>query len=48
MEDYIFSMRKTDDKKPVIVKTIVTSDMCEAIANAYGAEVKEVLTGLNI
>ncbi len=45
MEDYIFSMRKTDDKKPVIVKTIVTSDMCEAIANAYGAEVKEVLTG---
>lgn len=45
MEDYIFSMRKTDDKKPVIVKTIVTSDMCEAVANAYGAEVKEVLTG---
>lgn len=34
MEDYIFSMRKTDDKKPVIVKTIVTSDMCEAVANA--------------
>ena len=45
MENYIFSMRKTDDKKPVIVKTIVTSDMCEAVANAYGAEVKEVLTG---
>ena len=45
MEDYIFSMRKTNDKKPVIVKTIVTSDMCEAVANAYGAEVKEVLTG---
>jgi len=45
MEDYIFSMRKNDDKKPVIVKTIVTSDMCEAVANAYGAEVKEVLTG---
>ena len=45
MEDYIFSMRKTDGKKPVIVKTIVTSDMCEAVANAYGAEVKEVLTG---
>ncbi len=45
MEDYIFSMRKKDGKKPVVVKTIVTSDMSEDIAKAYGAEVREVLTG---
>ncbi len=45
MENYIFSMRKTDGKKPVVVKTIVTSDMSADIAADYGAEVKEVLTG---
>ena len=45
MEDFIFSLRKKDDKIPVVVKTIVTSDMSEVIAAAYGAEVKEVLTG---
>ena len=32
-------------KNPVIVKTIVTSDMATDIAKKYGAEVKEVLTG---
>ena len=45
MEDFIFSLRKKDEKIPVVVKTIVTSDMSEDIAAAYGAEVKEVLTG---
>ncbi len=45
MEDYIFSLRKKTDKIPVVVKTIVTSDMSEDIAKAYGAEIKEVLTG---
>ena len=45
MEDYIFSLRKKTDKIPVVVKTIVTSDMSEDIAKSYGAEVKEVLTG---
>ena len=45
MEDYIFSLRKKTDKISVVVKTIVTSDMSEDIAKAYGAEIKEVLTG---
>ncbi len=45
MEDYIFSLRKKTDKTPMVVKTIVTSDMSEGIAKTYGAEVKEVLTG---
>lgn len=45
MEDYIFSLRKKTNRTPVVVKTIVTSDMSEEIAKAYGAEVKEVLTG---
>lgn len=45
MENYIFSLRKKTNKIPVVVKTIVTSDMSEDIAKSYGAEVKEVLTG---
>ena len=45
MENYIFLLRKKTDKTPVFVKTIVTSDMSGDIAKAYGAEVKEVLTG---
>lgn len=45
MEDFIFSLRKKTDKIPVVVKTIVTSDMSEDIAKSYGAQVKEVLTG---
>ncbi len=45
MENYIFSLRKKTDKTPVFVKTIVTSDMSGDIAKAYGAKVKEVLTG---
>ena len=45
MENFMFSLRKKDDKIPVVVKTIVTSDMSEGIAAFYGAEVKGVLTG---
>lgn len=45
MEDFLFSLRKKREKKPVVVKTIVTSDMSEEIAAAYCADVKEVLTG---
>ena len=32
-------------EKPVIIKTIVTTDMAAAMAKAYGAELREVLTG---
>ena len=35
MEDFIFSLRKKDDKIPVVVKTIVTSDMSGEIAAFY-------------
>lgn len=35
MKDFIFSLRKKDDKIPVVVKTIVTSDMSEEIAAFY-------------
>lgn len=48
LENYILSRKKeagTLPAHPVIVKTIVTTDMAAAIARAYGAEVKEVLTG---
>lgn len=45
MEDFLFSLRKKSENKPVVVKTIVTSDMSEDIAAAYCADVKEVLTG---
>lgn len=31
--------------KPVVVKTIVTSIMVDAIAHSYGAEIRDVLTG---
>ena len=46
--EYILRTRKlngTMPKKPVLVKTIVTSDLAFPIAKAYGVEVKEVLTG---
>ncbi len=32
-------------ENPVIIKTIVTTDMASAMAKAYGAELREVLTG---
>ncbi len=48
LTEYILRTRKqngTMPKKPVLVKTIVTSDLAFPIAKAYGVEVKEVLTG---
>ena len=46
--DFILSMRKkngTLPKDPVFIKTIVTSDLTEKIAAAYGARTINVLTG---
>lgn len=48
MEDYLLRMKKECGglrPRTTVVKTIVTSDMATDIAKAYGAEVKEVLTG---
>lgn len=48
MTDYIFSVRKqngTLPKKPVIVKTIVSTDLALKVASEYNAEVFDVLTG---
>lgn len=35
----------TLSQDPIVIKTIVTSDLCFAIAKRYGVQVKEVLTG---
>ena len=46
--DYILSQKKekgTLTESPVIIKSIVSSDMSTAIAESYGAEMKNVLTG---
>lgn len=43
--DYIFSHSKNLPKNPVVVKTIVTTDLAARVAQKYGAEVREVLTG---
>lgn len=43
--DYIFSHYKNLPKHPVVVKTIVTTDLARVVAEGYGAEVREVLTG---
>ncbi len=46
--EYICSQRTekgTMPNNPVCVKTIVTTDICNAIAKAYGVKVIEVLTG---
>ncbi len=43
--DYIFSHAKNLPEKPVVVKTIVTTDLARVVAESYGAEVREVLTG---
>ena len=42
--DYIFSHMHGLPKKPVVVKTIVTTDLAARVAESYGAEVREVLT----
>ncbi|MDE5738081.1 MAG: phospho-sugar mutase [Oscillospiraceae bacterium] len=46
--EYICSQRKANNtlpENPVCVKTIVTTDLVKAIANEYGLETIEVLTG---
>ncbi len=43
--NYIFSHSKNLPKNPVVVKTIVTTDLAARVAEGYGATVKEVLTG---
>lgn len=48
LEYYLLSRKNeqgTLPHRPVIVKTIVTTDMATAIARSYGAATKEVLTG---
>lgn len=48
LTDYILSQKKaqgTLSEKPIIIKSIVSSDMATAVAESYGAEVKNVLTG---
>lgn len=43
--DYIFSHSKNLPDRPVIVKTIVTTDLAARVAEKYGATTVEVLTG---
>ena len=46
--EYILKCRKengTLPENPVVVKTIVTSDVCLKIAEDYGCELRDVLTG---
>ncbi|MBR2406550.1 MAG: phospho-sugar mutase [Clostridia bacterium] len=46
--DYILSCRRANGtlpEAPVVVKTIVTSDLATRIAEKYGCEMREVLTG---
>lgn len=45
MLDYILKNRPAGLKKPVCVKTIVTSRMTDKVAQKYGCEVIDVLTG---
>ena len=49
--EYVLRTRKALGnlpEHPVVVKTIVTSDLAFAIAKAYGAQVTEVLTGFQV
>lgn len=46
--DYILSRKKAEGRlsdRPVVIKSVVTTDMATAIAESYGAEVVNVLTG---
>jgi len=48
LADYVFSARKemgTMPAKPVLIKTIVTTELQRLIAESYGAECLDVLTG---
>lgn len=40
-----YLLKNTKEKAPVVIKTIVTSDLAFAIAKAYNAQIIEVLTG---
>lgn len=46
--DFVLSRRKSNGtlpKKPIAVKTIVTTELCRKIAADYGCELRDVLTG---
>ena len=46
--DFVYNIRKehnTLPKDPVMVKTIVSSDICSIMAKKYNVEVRDVLTG---
>ena len=46
--DYVVSCRKakgTLPENPVVIKTIVTTNMAKSIANKYGCELRDLLTG---
>ena len=48
LTDYILSRRKalgTLPARPIIIKSIVSSDFAAAVAKSYGAEIENVLTG---
>ena len=48
LADYLLSQRKAKGmlpKKPVVVKTIVTTQLVAAIADQYGAQTVDLLTG---
>lgn len=48
LTDYILSQyteKKTMPKNPVVIKTVVTTEMIRAITAYYGVEMMEVLTG---
>ena len=48
LTDYILSQKKAQGclpERPVIIKSIVSTDMATVIAESHGAEVKNVLTG---
>lgn len=42
--DYLFQKRKNKDN-PVVIKTIVTTEMAAAVTESWGGELKNVLTG---
>lgn len=48
LTDYILSQKKamgTLNANPVVIKSIVSTEMAAAVAESYGAEVRNVLTG---
>ena len=48
LTDYVLSYLSAHDKMPdapVVVKTVVTSPLTDAVASSYGAKVRDVLTG---